>query len=140
MQKLCTLQLVVIQSYFTLSSLRWSMLRGFLLSARIFLFFSLSVCFFAPFLPSCWIGELRKEDRKEPHYKLSEISEVFGASVMTYPLLDSTILLSSVCQNLFLLGILILLLTCFLLLLPLLLLLQYRFYNMVIWEKKHTCY
>lgn len=44
--------------YLTLSSLRWSMLRGFLLSARIFFFFSLSVCFFAPFFPSCWMGRI----------------------------------------------------------------------------------
>lgn len=41
------------RTYFSLSSFKWSMLSGFLLSARIFLFFSLSVCFFAPFLPSC---------------------------------------------------------------------------------------
>lgn len=39
-------------TYFSLSSDRWSTLSGFLLSARIFFFFSLSVCFFAPLRPS----------------------------------------------------------------------------------------
>lgn len=48
--------------YFTLSSLRWSMTSAFLLSARIFFFFSLSVCFFAPFLPSCWKGGSSRQD------------------------------------------------------------------------------
>lgn len=45
-------------SYFSLSSFRWSTLRGFLRSARIFFFFSLSVCFLAPLLFSLCVGQV----------------------------------------------------------------------------------
>ncbi len=43
---------LTVMTYFSLSSDRWSTLSGFRLSARIFFFFSLSVCFFAPLRPS----------------------------------------------------------------------------------------
>lgn len=36
-------------AHLSLSSLRWSMFRGFRRSLRIFFFFSRSVCFFPPF-------------------------------------------------------------------------------------------
>lgn len=47
-------------AHFNLSSDRWSMLSGFLLSAKIFFFFSLSVCFFAPLRPSICQEETSK--------------------------------------------------------------------------------
>lgn len=153
--------------YLTLSSLRLSMLRGFLLSARIFFFFSLSVCLFAPLFPSCWTGGIdprgcvEKKGRKHQRvgnyfptylkggdsgfFLLSRCQNIiflwcFGGfdvqlRVMTDPLLDTTILLSPVRQNLLLLGILILLPPCLLLLLPLLFLLRCRLHRSQ--EKKH---
>lgn len=45
-------------TYLSFSSFRWSMVRGFLRSARIFFFFSLSVCFLAPFLLSLCFKEI----------------------------------------------------------------------------------
>lgn len=144
------------------------MLRGFLLSARIFFFFSLSVCLFAPLFPSCWTGESIQDDVLEKRKKTSKSQKLFpnilkrtkgGDSgflllrcqsiiflwcfggfdvhlgVMTDPLLDTTILLSHVSQNLLLLGILILLLPCLLLFLPLLFFLRCRLYRSQ--EKKH---
>lgn len=47
-------------SYLSLSSLRWSTLRAFLRSARIFFFFSLSVCFLPPLLLSPCVGQIEK--------------------------------------------------------------------------------
>lgn len=52
-------------SYLSLSSFRWSTLRGFLRSDRIFFFFSLSVCFLAPFLLSVCFGYNEKTQRSQ---------------------------------------------------------------------------
>lgn len=51
--------------HFSLSSLRFSMLSGFFLSARIFLFFSRSVCFFAPRFASCCAAEFIESQEAE---------------------------------------------------------------------------
>lgn len=53
-------KLEVVTTYFSLSSPMWSTLRGFLRSARIFFFFSRSVCFLAPLLFSLCIRQKQK--------------------------------------------------------------------------------
>lgn len=131
--RLCT------NSYFSLSSVRLSMLSGFLLSDRIFFFFSRSVSFLAPLFPSCLMAELLQDERMEENtIKLQTKWQNLNpnTNVTTDPLLDATILLSHVWESFLLLGIPVLPLTRLLLLLPLLFLLQYRSYNSH-GEKKH---
>lgn len=52
--------------YLSLSSLRWSMFRGFRRSLRIFFFFSRSVCFLPPFFSDCGNRWSPSEGRNPP--------------------------------------------------------------------------
>lgn len=72
--------ILTMTSYLSLSSFRWSMLRGFLRSARIFFFFSLSVCFLAPLRFSLWALKHHKYHCSHRYFGGYILEEMFIAS------------------------------------------------------------